>query len=1027
MEFTGFAFVDEEETILDGVPSDLAKRKEQRAINSAQRREKAEKLKNDGNRLFKDGDYKGASRVYAQAVELFGPRPVLMSNLAAAYMKLELYEEVAWAATTALQFDPRMIKARFRRALARKAMKQFRAAMADLEVVVTRDPGCSEARNELEAIEKLTDSEGDVGDGYSFDELNWPYYDGEAWDLLSDSDSEDCNHIGNGIPCRFYNRLECNRGENCAYSHAPDNKSVRDDLGKNVCLKDLLGTCKFGATRCVYSHTKASPAMPSNGWWHDPEQVASAREIFAFAERETTDVGVFNTLVRHLPGVHGVAGRASRKIIAKHIKENGVLVSKAEQKAKSPAKSTIQASSRFVLLLSLENQEFFSSIQEHFLKAIRAKVKVVQAKSLTEALSLLSSPDLAAVFVTDPGIVKRKNKKAATKLAEYVKSGGSAAIGGNFASFVSGREMEAFFRQTFGLNWTYGAYHRTTFALNPLNEVAARNPSLANAYSMKTLHLGGISPEMAMYKPNEESRLESLVFAPVKIENSLEAPAVCTRVGQGYLGFLGDVNGEICSTNTLLAMLGFLDTSNIPLAPPEPPTTAIKTEENTGKASSSSGSSPSPKKFTLIITLEDEEVFHRIHEEQVSTLKDNDEVKTASTSAQALQLLQSPDLRAIYVADAGIIKSTNARVLTKVVEFTKSGGTLVVGGMFPSMASNPEMSKFFSAFGLSWKRGSYGWNEFDAVWTSETGKRNPSLPESYSMKAVNIESIRPSDVVYMQGGDLWDDDDDDFNVFTKPATPGFESPVLRTRVGNGYLGYVGDVNGEDESTEVVLALLDLLDPPPPIAGPSSRKFVMVLSFGLTKITEDIFSNFFAELRRRVEVVRDLSNERMVELMPSPDLVGILVTSPAIADPNNAYILSKIAEYSKAGGNVIFAGLFSVGLDMVEAKQFFFESWGFSWDLVNPGSTELVKNPQNQLTKKHQDFSEATDEGKVALAGIEPTMAVYRPESASYWNSRTNNYQSSVVFADVGQGHLGFIGYDHFDGHVRDVTLAMLGL
>lgn len=48
MEFTGFAFVDEEETILDGVPSDLAKRKEQRAINSAQRREKAEKVLLEG-------------------------------------------------------------------------------------------------------------------------------------------------------------------------------------------------------------------------------------------------------------------------------------------------------------------------------------------------------------------------------------------------------------------------------------------------------------------------------------------------------------------------------------------------------------------------------------------------------------------------------------------------------------------------------------------------------------------------------------------------------------------------------------------------------------------------------------------------------------------------------------------------------------------------------------------------------------------------------------------------------------------
>ena len=156
-----------------------------------------------------------------------------------------------------------------------------------------------------------------------------------------------------------------------------------------------------------------------------------------------------------------------------------------------------------------------------------------------------------------------------------------AAIGGSFALFVSGHGMEASSsRQTFDLNWTYGAYvHHTTFALNPSNEVAARNPSLAKDYSMKMLHLGGISLQTAMYKPYEESRLESLIFAPVKIKNTLEGPAVCTRVGQGYLGFLGDVNGEICSTNTLLAMLGCVDTPNIPLAPPAPPTTTIKRGE----------------------------------------------------------------------------------------------------------------------------------------------------------------------------------------------------------------------------------------------------------------------------------------------------------------------------------------------------------------------------------------------------------------------------------------------------------------
>ena len=162
--------------------------------------------------------------------------------------------------------------------------------------------------------------------------------------------------------------------------------------------------------------------------------------------------------------------------------------------------------------------------------------------------------------------------------------------------------------------------------------------------------------------------------------------------------------------------------------------------------------------------------------------------------------------------------------------------------------------------------------------------------------------------------------------------------------------------------------------------------------------EDIFSNFFAELQRRVGVVHESLNERMVELMPSPDLVGILVLSRAITDPDNAYILSKIAEYSK-GGNVVFAALLSADLTIIEAEQFFFESWSFCWDLVNLGSTELVKNPHNQLTKKYQDSPDTTDEDRVALAGMEPTMAMYRPNDASYWTSRMN-YRSCVVSAEV---------------------------
>ena len=81
-EFTGFVVVDDEETIVDGVPSGLAKRKEQRAISSAHVGRREISLKNNmscsminfhtrsltlypkGNRLFKEGDHEGASHVY---------------------------------------------------------------------------------------------------------------------------------------------------------------------------------------------------------------------------------------------------------------------------------------------------------------------------------------------------------------------------------------------------------------------------------------------------------------------------------------------------------------------------------------------------------------------------------------------------------------------------------------------------------------------------------------------------------------------------------------------------------------------------------------------------------------------------------------------------------------------------------------------------------------------------------------------------------------------------------------------------
>src|SRR5262245_55283030 len=101
---------------------------------------------------------------------------------------------------------------------------------SDFETVLKHDPTNTEARNQLEMTHDLCDL--DECDSVSSTSSNgeYPPYDGEKWDQASDSDSSDCLHTGNGISCRFYNHDGCARGENCRFSHAPDNKSVRDKL-----------------------------------------------------------------------------------------------------------------------------------------------------------------------------------------------------------------------------------------------------------------------------------------------------------------------------------------------------------------------------------------------------------------------------------------------------------------------------------------------------------------------------------------------------------------------------------------------------------------------------------------------------------------------------------------------------------------------------------------------------------------------------------------------------------------------------
>lgn len=52
--------------------------------------------------------------------------------------------------------------------------------------------------------------------------------------------------------------------------------------GKNVCIYHILDSCKFGAARCVYSHS--NEALPKRGWWNSSKKIAKVKEVLEVAE-----------------------------------------------------------------------------------------------------------------------------------------------------------------------------------------------------------------------------------------------------------------------------------------------------------------------------------------------------------------------------------------------------------------------------------------------------------------------------------------------------------------------------------------------------------------------------------------------------------------------------------------------------------------------------------------------------------------------------------------------------------------------
>ncbi|OBZ73326.1 hypothetical protein A0H81_07173 [Grifola frondosa] len=350
---------------------------------------------------------------------------------------------------------------------------------------------------------------------------------------------------------------------------------------------------------------------------------------------------------------------------------------------------------------------------------------------------------------------------------------------------------------SWNLPWISGSYHRTTFTLNR-DVVGLDVRHLSSEYSMKALHLKNVQTNATVYLPTSESRIESLVFPADHITNISETPVAFTSVGNGRLGYVGDVNNEDATTNVILSMC---------LSPKGTPPSITSTGGTSPVHATTAGPSrqqDAHRKCTiLLISLLKESWIDEVYSQLYSGLHKNAIVHEAKGIKAANKFLSaSPPPDAVLVTDAAIQERKHAALLEHLVEYVRVGGRVVLCVQFSNHFEPKHAPSFFQHWGMPWDIGSYHRTTF-ALNPTGAPSRSPAgaLPVIQHEDAALEEcperggSVCPDGLILRRVT----------SIRTRPdhGRGLHEYPAVFARLGSGFLGYVGDVNGEQPTIRLV--------------------------------------------------------------------------------------------------------------------------------------------------------------------------------------------------------------------------------
>ncbi|KAI4227956.1 MAG: hypothetical protein L6R36_002036 [Xanthoria steineri] len=210
--------------------------------------------------------------------------------------------------------------------------------------------------------------------------------------------------------------------------------------------------------------------------------------------------------------------------------------------------------------------------------------------------------------------------------------------------------------------------------------------------------------------------------------------------------------------------------------------------------------------------IEETSIFDDLYEPLCDAISQKYSTIHAKSAADVRPLLSDPSLQAILVVDGGLTNGKKHIALQKQLSsYAHAGGTILFCCLFSNFSQVPDVNRMFRSFGLPWEFGNYHRTTFylsQHIRSILGHQRAIKLEREYSVKAVHLKNTLVDSRVYVP----LEQSRTESRGFPPTAVDQGQTPAAFSKHGSGWIGYIGDVNNEEGSRSLLMALLGKSNP-----------------------------------------------------------------------------------------------------------------------------------------------------------------------------------------------------------------------